>query len=83
MPLPDPHDVTPLLRTLTPTVRIEAYSVKAVKAMLLSQYAADLAMIEQQIGTLLEQRSRLQSLQSFVKQMQCDLIEALMQERKI
>ena len=74
--MPDP--IAPLLRVLAPAGRAEAYSTKAA---LLSQYAADLAVIEQQIGTLLEQRSRLQALQSMIAKTQGDLIEALMEGR--
>ena len=75
--MPDP--IAPLLRVLTPAVRTEVYPAKQ---RLLAQYAADVAAIEQQIGTLLEQRSRLQSLQSLVSRTQADLIEALMQGRE-
>ena len=52
------------------------------KTALLSQYAADLTVIEHQITTLLEQRSRLQALQSLVSKTQGDIIDALMEGRK-
>ena len=74
--MPDP--IAPLLRVLTPAVRGEVY---ATKSALLSQYAADLAVIEQQITTLLEQRSRVQALHALVSKTQGDLIEALMEGR--
>ena len=69
--------IAPLLRVLAPAGRAEAYSIKAV---LLSQYAADLAVIEQQIGTLLEQRSRLQALQSLIGGIASDLLETLVEQ---
>ena len=75
--MPDP--IAPLLRVLTtPAGRGETYSTKAA---LLSQYAADLVVIDAQLATLLEQRSRLQALQSLVSKTQSDLIEALMEGR--
>ena len=75
--MPDP--IAPLLRVLAPAGRAEAYSTKAA---LLSQYSADLVVIDAQLATLLEQRSRLQALQSLVSRTQADLIEALMQGRE-